>query len=88
MVTRPERRQVHGPPGPGQVSCRSSRAQRPHEVFEMTGTLQNPVITPRNSMGFSNHPGGITSPPTSVAPRWDDADVNGRAVRRAVKRPN
>jgi uncharacterized protein YjdB len=56
-------------------------------VFELTGTLQNPVITPRNTMGFTNSSDGITSPPAIVAPQgaWADADAIGRAVRRAVK---
>ena len=63
----------------------------PHEagnlwtVFEMTGSLTNPVITPRNTMGFTDNPGGITAPPAVVAPRGTDADVIGWAVRNGVK---
>jgi uncharacterized protein YjdB len=63
----------------------------PHEagnlwtVFEMTGTLTNPVITPRNTMGLTDNPGGITAPPAVVAPRGTDADVIARAARKGVK---
>ena len=54
-------------------------------VFEMSGTLQNPVITPINTMGFTNSSDGITAPPAITAPWGSDARVIGKAVMRRGK---
>jgi uncharacterized protein YjdB len=54
-------------------------------VFEMSGTLANPAITPRNEMSFASNSGTITTPPSLVAPRSSDADLIARVVRRGVK---
>ena len=35
-------------------------------VFEMTGSLTNPVITPVQQLGFASDPGSIPSPPAMV----------------------
>jgi len=54
-------------------------------VFEMTGTIANPVITPRNTMGLATDPGGIFSPPSGGSLRVTDADLIGRAVQQHPK---
>ena len=58
-------------------------------VFEMTGTLTNPVIVFRNEMSFTNNANTIPSPPALTGgPAVErsgatDADLIGRAVWRA-----
>ena len=54
-------------------------------VFEMTGSIGGPVITPRNSMGLATDPGTILSPPSGGGVRVTDADVIGRAVQQHPK---
>ena len=57
-------------------------------VFEITGTLTSPVITPVNTMGFASNPGGITAPP-AASRIATDAELIGRAARQhpKVRRP-
>jgi len=49
-------------------------------VFEMTGPITNPVITPRNEMSFTQDPSGILSPPISGVPSANDAALIARAI--------
>ena len=50
-------------------------------VFEMTGSIANPVITPRNFMSFTSDPAGITSPPPDGVLTATDALEILRAIR-------
>jgi uncharacterized protein YjdB len=79
--------QVYNPGGLIQTFFVPHAAGNLWTVFEMTGTLQNPVITPKDIMGFTNCAGCITAPPAVVAPQGAaaDADAIGRAVRRGGK---
>jgi len=54
-------------------------------VFEMTGTLANPVITPRNEMGLASDPTTILSPPADGSTPATDAVLIGRVVRQHPK---
>ncbi len=40
-------------------------------VFEMSGTLSNPVISPKNVMGFTSDPSAVTSPPAGWIVKTD-----------------
>ena len=57
-------------------------------VFEMTGSIANPVITPRNFMSFTSDPAGITSPPVSEMLGATDAAWIARAIRFSPKAPH
>jgi uncharacterized protein YjdB len=55
-------------------------------VFELSGTLASPVITPRNTMTFTSDPSAITSPPIVSGGETTDAGVIGRAVGQHSKK--
>ena len=57
-------------------------------VFEMTGSLANPVITRRDQMGFTSDPSGITAPPALDAAPGNDAALIGRTASRVRKPRN
>ncbi len=50
-------------------------------VFELSGTLDNPVITPRNIMGYASDPSAITAPPLLPGIGLTDGSLIGSAVR-------
>jgi uncharacterized protein YjdB len=54
-------------------------------VFEMTGTIANPVITPRNQMSLENDPSTILSPPADGSPKGTDAALISRAAQQHPK---
>jgi hypothetical protein len=56
-------------------------------VFEMTGTIDNPQITPRNEMTYASDPAGIQSvgPGVVAAAARSDAALIGRAARAHAK---
>jgi len=54
-------------------------------VFEITGTITNPVIIPRNEMGLADNPGTILSPPVDGAAMATDGGLIGRAVAQHPK---
>ena len=55
-------------------------------VFELTGPPDNPVITPLNTMGFTDSSGGITSPP-ALRGIATDAELIGRAGQQRKTKP-
>ena len=54
-------------------------------VFEMTGSIANPVFTPRNQMDLVNDPSTILSPPADGTTRATDGVLIGRAVQQHPK---
>jgi hypothetical protein len=57
-------------------------------VFEMTGSLSNPVLTPRNELSNTSDPSTITTPPAIVGvsgAQGNDAVLIGRAVKGRTK---
>ena len=56
-------------------------------VFELSGTLASPLITPRNVMSFAADPAAITSPPVASGGETTDARLIGRAVGQNPKKP-
>jgi hypothetical protein len=56
-------------------------------VFELSGTLASPVITPRNTMTFASDPAAITSPPVVSGGETTDAGLIARAVGQNPKKP-
>jgi hypothetical protein len=79
--------QVYTPAGLAQTFFVPNQAGTLWTVFELSGTLANPLILGTNLMSFTSDPGAITSPPMLSGRATTDALLISRAAAQNSK-PN
>ena len=79
--------QVYTASAPVQTFFVPSQAGTLWTVFEMTGPLSNPVITPKNLMSFISDPATVTAPPMDWIAIGNDGLLIGWSAKQHPKPP-